>query len=61
MTMWCRHYDFVLHTGVGVCYSVQKCGPVKGSNSLDAELGGVMLIESLKIWMQKCRKSSCGR
>ena len=27
-----------------------KCGPVKGSNSLDAELGGcVMLIERLKI------------
>ena len=35
-------------------YAVKKCGPVEGSNSLDAELGGcVMLIESLKIWMQK--------
>ena len=32
----------------------KKCGPVEGSNSLDAELGGcAMLIESLKFWLQK--------
>ena len=32
----------------------EKCGPVEGSNSLDAELGGcAMLIESLKFWLQK--------
>ena len=37
----------------GLC-GTKKCGPVEGSNSLDAEHGGcAMLIESLKIWMQK--------
>ena len=51
--MWCGHYDFVLHTGVGVGYTVQNCGPVEGSNSLDAELGGfAMLFEILKFRSQ---------
>ena len=40
--------------GLGVGYAVQKYGPVEGSNSLDAEPGGcAMLIESLKILLQK--------
>ena len=45
--------------GLGWVIRYKKCGPVKSSNSLDAELGGcVMLIESRKIWMHKCEKSS---
>ena len=36
----------------------QKCGKVKGKNSLDAELGGcAMLIESLNTWLRKCGMS----
>ena len=41
-----RAFDFV------------KCGPVKGSKTLDAELGGcVVLVGSFKIGMQKCGQS----
>ena len=36
----------------------KKRGPVPGTNSPDAELGGcAMLIESLKMWLRKCGKS----
>ena len=45
---------------LGLVIRFKKCGPVKGSNSLDAELGGcAMLIESLKIGLPKSGKSSC--
>ena len=40
--------------GLGWVTRYKKCGPVKGSNSLDAELGGyAMLTESVKICLQK--------
>ena len=44
--------------GLGWVTRYKKCGPVVGSNSLDAELGCAMLTESLKIWLQKSGKSS---
>ena len=40
--------------GLGWVIRYKKCEPVQGSNSLGAELGGcAMLIESLKLWLQK--------
>ena len=60
--------DNVCGAGITISFSIQvlgwvtrykKCGSVEVSNSLDARLGVcAMLIESLKIWMQKCGKSS---
>ena len=45
--------------GLASVVRYKKCGPVEGSNSLDAELGGcAMLIESLKIWLRKVVLSS---
>ena len=45
--------------GTGWVTIYKKCGPVPGTNSLDAELGGcAMLIESLDMWLRKSRKSS---
>ena len=47
------------YMGLGWVMRYKKNGPVEGSNSLDAELGGcATLIESLKIWLRKCGKSS---
>ena len=45
--------------GLGWVTRYKKCGPVVGSNSLDADLGGcAMMTESQKIWLQKSGKSS---
>ena len=44
--------------GAGWVRRYKKCGPVPGTNSLDAELGGcAMLIESLNTWLRKCGTS----
>ena len=55
--------DKVCGAGITISFFIQelgwvmrckKCGPMEGSNSLYAELGGcAMLIESFIIWLQK--------
>ena len=53
--MWCGHLRLrSAYRGWEWVIRLEKYGPVEGSNSLDAELGGcAMLIESLKFWLQK--------
>ena len=49
-----RGVDQDFHTDSGVYTSYEKCGPVPGKNSLDAEIDGCsVLIESLKTWVEK--------
>ena len=40
---------------LGLVQIDNKCGPVPGQNSLDAEIGGcAMLMGSLIQWVEKC-------
>ena len=50
--MRCWGDDHGLHANSRMVYDLQKCGPVEGTNSLDAEVGGcAMLMESLNKWL----------